>query len=68
MDNDEGACANEHLLIAVDRAEYIGKKVLAVPKCCQKRKGTQDCERVNSSVAEGDREMLKTKGMKGSQC
>ena len=25
-----------------------------MPRCCQKRKGTQDCERVNSSVAERD--------------
>lgn len=25
-------------------------------RCCQKRKGTQDCERVNSSVAERDRD------------
>jgi hypothetical protein len=57
MDNDGGAYANEHLLFAVDPAEYTGKKVLAVPRCCQKRKGTQDCERVNSSVAERNRDI-----------
>lgn len=56
MDNDGGAYANEHLRFAVDPAEYTGKKVLAVPRCCQKRKGTQDCKRVNSSVAERDRD------------
>jgi hypothetical protein len=60
MDNDMGTYATEHLPFAVDPAEYIGKKVLAVPRCCQKRKGTQDCERVNGSVAERDREMRET--------
>ncbi|GAB1312194.1 SnoaL-like domain-containing protein [Madurella fahalii] len=50
-----GAYANEYLLFAIDPADYIGKKVLAVPRCCQKRKGTQDRMRVNSSVVERDR-------------
>jgi hypothetical protein len=59
MDNDGGAYATEHLPFAVNPAEYRGKKVLAVPRCCQKRKGTQDRERVNGSVAERDREMKK---------
>ncbi|KAH6716478.1 hypothetical protein BKA61DRAFT_721123, partial [Leptodontidium sp. MPI-SDFR-AT-0119] len=68
MDNDGGAYANQHLPFAVDPAEYTGKKALAVPRYCQKRKGTQDCERVNRSVAERDREMIKRKEMKGSQC
>ena len=54
MDDDEGAYANEHLPFVVDSAEYTGKKVLAVPRCCQKRKGTQDRARVNGSVAERD--------------
>lgn len=45
------AYARDHLLFAVELAEYAGKKVLAVPRCCQKRKGTQDRLRVNSSVA-----------------
>ena len=48
---DGVAYANEYLLFAVDPADYTGKKVLAVPRCCQKRKGTQDRARVNSSVA-----------------
>ncbi|RYP57951.1 hypothetical protein DL769_009186 [Monosporascus sp. CRB-8-3] len=61
MDDDGGAYANEHLPFAVDPAEYTGKKVLAVPRCCQKRKGTQDRARVNSSVAERDKEMLERK-------
>ncbi|KAI1815443.1 hypothetical protein GGS20DRAFT_337979 [Poronia punctata] len=56
MDDDGGAYANEHLLFAVDPAEYTGKKVLAVPRCCQKRKGTQDRARVNGSVLERDEE------------
>lgn len=49
-----GAYAKENLLFVVDPAEYAGKSVLAVPRCCQKRKGTQDRARVNSSVAERD--------------
>lgn len=35
---------------AVDPAEYAGKKVLAVPRCCQKRKGTTDRRRINGDV------------------
>ncbi|KAI9823452.1 MAG: hypothetical protein M1832_002463 [Thelocarpon impressellum] len=56
MDDDAGAYANEHLPFVVDSAEYAGKKVLAVPRCCQKRKGTKDRGRVNWSVDERDRE------------
>ncbi|KAI0829172.1 hypothetical protein F5Y06DRAFT_220966 [Hypoxylon sp. FL0890] len=52
MDDDGGAYANKYLSFAVDPAEYTGKKVLAVPRCCQKRKGTQDRGRVNDSVIE----------------
>ncbi|KAH6628870.1 hypothetical protein F5144DRAFT_594780 [Chaetomium tenue] len=53
-----GAYANRYLRFAVDLADYTGKKVLAVPRCCQKRKGTQDRARVNSSVAMRDMERL----------
>ncbi|PMD52186.1 uncharacterized protein K444DRAFT_709185 [Hyaloscypha bicolor E] len=60
IDNDGGVYANEYLPFPVDPVEYIGKKVLAVPRCYQKRKGIQDCERVNGSVAERDREMKET--------
>ncbi|RYP66574.1 hypothetical protein DL771_007727 [Monosporascus sp. 5C6A] len=51
---DGAVYANKYLLFAVDPAEYTGKKVLAVPRCCQKRKGTQDRARTNNSVAERD--------------
>ena len=54
MDEDEGEFANSTLPFAVDAAEYIGKKVLAVPRCCQKRKGTTDRTRVNGSVTQKD--------------
>lgn len=54
---DGGAYANEYLLFTVVPADYTGKKVLAVPRCCQKRKGTQDRARVNSSVAKRDARM-----------
>lgn len=62
MDNDEGSFANEHLLFAVNPAEYTGKKVLAVPRCCQKKKGTQDRGRINEGVAEKDRELQSAAG------
>ncbi|KAK4104119.1 hypothetical protein N658DRAFT_243404 [Parathielavia hyrcaniae] len=48
------AYANWYLRFAVDLADYTGKKVLAVPRCCQKRRGTQDRARVNSSLAMRD--------------
>jgi hypothetical protein len=44
------AYANRYLRFAVNLADYAGK-VLAVPRCCQRRKGTQDRARVNGSVA-----------------
>ncbi|KAK1768181.1 hypothetical protein QBC33DRAFT_569219 [Phialemonium atrogriseum] len=48
------AYADEGLLFTVDLAEYVRKKVLAMPRCCQKRKGTQDRGRINNSVAKRD--------------
>ncbi|KAI0533793.1 hypothetical protein GGR58DRAFT_516652 [Xylaria digitata] len=50
MDYDGGEGTNKHLLFLVNPADYTGKKVLAVPRCCQKRKGTQDRGRVNDGV------------------
>lgn len=49
-DDDDAAYANMHLLFPVDAGEYRGKKVLAVPRCCSKRKGTTDRGRINESV------------------
>jgi len=57
VDNDRGAFANEVLSFAIDPTEYTGKKVLAVPRCCQVKKGTQDRQRWNDLVAERDREI-----------
>lgn len=54
MDGDEGEYANGSLPFTVDPAEYVGKKILAVPRCCQKRKGTTDQSRVNGSVTQKD--------------
>ncbi|KAH7303038.1 hypothetical protein B0I35DRAFT_447396 [Stachybotrys elegans] len=51
MDYDGGAYAEETLPFKVVPGEYTGKKVLAVPRCCQKRKGTQDRWRINYDVA-----------------
>lgn len=50
IEDDNGVYANSWLLFTVDLAEFVGKKVLAVPRCCQKRKGTQDRWRVNALV------------------
>lgn len=54
-DDDDGAYANMHLLFPVDAGEYRGKKVLAVPRCCSKRKGTTDRARINESVIMKDK-------------
>ncbi|CAG8023710.1 unnamed protein product [Penicillium nalgiovense] len=50
IEDDNGVYANTWLSFVVDPAEFIGKKVLAVPRCCQKRKGTRDRWRVNALV------------------
>ncbi|KAI1464581.1 uncharacterized protein F4812DRAFT_462641 [Daldinia caldariorum] len=52
IEDDGGDYANANLPFIVDPVAYIGKKILAVPRCCQKRKGTQDRMRMNSSVIE----------------
>ncbi|KAK1585154.1 uncharacterized protein LY79DRAFT_559350 [Colletotrichum navitas] len=49
-EDNNSAYANKYLLFPVDAKDYTGKKLLAVPRCCQKRKGTQDRGRVNDSV------------------
>ncbi|KAJ5676269.1 hypothetical protein N7462_009166 [Penicillium macrosclerotiorum] len=55
VENDDGAYAREAfakkwLVSEIDPADFIGKKVLAIPRCCQGRKGTQDRWRVNAMV------------------
>lgn len=50
IEGDNGVYVNTWRLFAIDPVEFIGKKVLAVPRCCQKRKGTQDRRRVNALV------------------
>lgn len=63
---DGVAYAEECLLFTVEPSDYVGKKVLAVPRCCQKRKGTQDRRRINDGVAERDSQ---AKGLKyGGEC
>ncbi|KFY00452.1 hypothetical protein V490_01336 [Pseudogymnoascus sp. VKM F-3557] len=56
VNNDGGAFANNNLLFQIDPTEYK-KKVLAVPRCCQLKQGTQDRQRCNTEVAERDREI-----------
>ena len=57
VDNDGGAFANNNLLLQIDPTEYTRKKVLAVPRCCQVKQGTQDRQRCNTEVAERDEEI-----------
>lgn len=57
VDNDGGAFANKVLPFSIDPTEYTGKRVLAVPRCCQIKKGAQDRERWNSLVVERDIEI-----------
>lgn len=49
---DGGVYANEVLMFSVRSEEYTGRKVLAVPRCCQKKRGTQDRKLINGQVAE----------------
>lgn len=61
--------ANKYLLFPVDPADYAGKKILAVPRCCSTRKGTQDRGRINGEVAERDSEVKEAgPGAIGSSC
>jgi hypothetical protein len=52
VDNDGGTFVNHHILFSVDSTEYTGKKLLAVPRCCQFKNGTLGRKRINSNVAE----------------
>lgn len=42
--------ANETLLFKVKLLCDLGEKVLAVPRCCQKRNGKKDREHINEEV------------------
>ena len=50
LDYDSGAFAREVLRFQVNPEDYTNKKVLAVPRCCQKKEGTQDHGRINGEV------------------
>lgn len=50
MEEDNGAYANKGILFQVDPAKYASVSILAVPRCCQRRKGTTDRLRINSAV------------------
>lgn len=60
METDDGPFAhgaeyaNKYLLFPVDPADCAGKKILATPRCCSTRKGSQDWGRINGEVAERD--------------
>lgn len=42
---------------SINAIEYTGRKVLAVTRCCQHKKGTQDHRRINREVSERDSEI-----------
>ena len=50
IEDDEGIYANKYSRFEIDPADYTGKKVLALPRCCQRRNGTTDRRRVNDGV------------------
>ncbi|OAQ98761.1 hypothetical protein LLEC1_05796 [Akanthomyces lecanii] len=50
MDDDDGAYARAGLLFPVDPRQYAGVKILAAPRCCQRRRGKTDRRRVNNQV------------------
>ncbi|KAH7317656.1 hypothetical protein BKA65DRAFT_609389 [Rhexocercosporidium sp. MPI-PUGE-AT-0058] len=50
IEDDEGLYAKKYNPFNIDPEEYTGKKVLTVPRCCQKRKGTTDRKRINDAV------------------
>ncbi|KAL3418790.1 hypothetical protein PVAG01_09011 [Phlyctema vagabunda] len=54
IEDDGGLYANKYNLFNINPGDYIGKKVLAVPRCCQKRKGTTDRVRINDAVKARD--------------
>jgi len=49
IEDDGGIYADKTSCFEIDLVVYTRKKVLALPRCCQKRKGTTD-RRVNDAV------------------
>jgi ribulose-5-phosphate 4-epimerase/fuculose-1-phosphate aldolase len=48
--DNKGIYANKSSCFEINLAVYTRKKVLALPKYCQKKKGTTDQKRVNNAV------------------
>lgn len=61
-DDDCGDYANRWLPFEVNAKEYKDRAVLAVPRCCQNRKGTQDRRKVNESVTDREKGDESAKG------
>ncbi|KAM4066054.1 hypothetical protein HRG_012043 [Hirsutella rhossiliensis] len=59
-EEDQGEYANKYLPFRIDAGDYTGKRVLAVPRCCQLRVGSQDRNRVNYSVLDREGRMPKS--------
>ena len=50
IEDDAGVYARQHNRFFIDPADYIGKQVLGAPRCCSKRIGTTDRQRINDAV------------------
>jgi hypothetical protein len=54
IEDGGGIYANKGSRFEIDPADYTRKKVLALPRCCQRRNGTTDRRRVNDGVNRRD--------------
>ena len=52
IEDDAGIYAKQYNKFSIDPADYIGKQVLAAPRCCSTRTGTSDRDRINGAVSE----------------
>lgn len=52
IEDDTGLYAQRYNEFVIDPADYIGKQVLGAPRCCSRRKGSSDRERINDAVKE----------------
>lgn len=58
MEEDGGEYTRQSLPFAPNPDEYMGKKVLAVPRCCQNRKGRRTAAGLTPGVAKRDNPAL----------
>lgn len=54
MEQDDGLYVKNGIFFSVDPTGYAGIGILAVPRCCQERRGNTDRVRINSGVQTRD--------------